>query len=156
ARKLRPYVGDEVLEINAGIGNLAGRLMARRVMYIAADKDPLHVHALRNRFLRTPNVAVQRIDAEDPTGFADLEASVDTVLCIALLEDTEDPDAVLDRLATTLKPGGRIVVLVPNLPALFGTLDRNLEHRRRYDAGSLERLLSVHGFAVERVESFNK
>src|ERR1041385_4587554 len=50
ARKLRPYIGDSVLEINAGIGNLAGRLMARRVMYIAADKDPLHVHSLRNRF----------------------------------------------------------------------------------------------------------
>src|SRR5215468_9438404 len=87
ARKLRPYVGDEVLEINAGIGNLAGRLMARRVMYIAADKDPLHVHALRNRFLRTPNVAVQRIDPEDQDGFADLEGLVDTVLCIDLFED---------------------------------------------------------------------
>jgi glycosyltransferase involved in cell wall biosynthesis len=156
ARKLRPYVGDEVLEINAGIGNLAGRLMARRVMYIAADKDPLHVHALRNRFLRTPNVAVQRIDPDDPAGFADLESSVDTVLCIDLLEDIEDPDQVLERLSATLKPGGRMVVLVPNLPALYGTLDRRLDHKRRYDSDSLARLLAAHGFAVDRMESFNK
>ena len=62
ALKLRPYVGDEVLEIGAGIGNLTGRLMSRRMLYVAAEKDPLHLHALRNRFLRTPNVAVQRID----------------------------------------------------------------------------------------------
>ena len=64
ARKLRPHVGDTVLEVGAGIGNLAGRLMARRLLYVAAEKDPLHLHALRNRFLRTPNVVVQRIDPE--------------------------------------------------------------------------------------------
>jgi glycosyltransferase involved in cell wall biosynthesis len=156
ARKLRPYVGDEVLELNAGIGNLTGRLMSRRVMYIAADKDPLLVHALRNRFLRTPNVAVQHIDPDSPAGFNGLENSVDTVLCIDLLEDIEDPDQVLHRLAAVLKPGGRIIVLAPNLPGLLGTLDRNLGHKRRYNSGSIMRLLAAHGFTVDRVESFNK
>src|SRR5215218_157778 len=56
AKTLRPYVGDTVLEIGAGIGNITGRLMSRRLLYVAAEKDPLHLHALRNRFLRTPNV----------------------------------------------------------------------------------------------------
>src|SRR4051795_4770302 len=115
ALKLRPYVGDEVLEINAGIGNLAGRLMSRRTLYVAAESDPLHLHALRNRFLRTPNVAVQRIDPSSPAAFMDLENSFDTVLCIGVLEDVEDPDAVLSRLARTLKPEGRMVVLAPNI-----------------------------------------
>src|SRR5215468_9722588 len=78
ARKLRPHVGDSVLEIGAGIGNIAGRLMTRRVLYVASEKDPLHVHAMRNRFLRTPNVVVQQIDPEDPAGFAGLENTVDT------------------------------------------------------------------------------
>src|SRR5271166_1613034 len=52
ARQLRPHVGDAVLEVAAGIGNLSGRLMARRMLYVAAERDPLHLHALRNRFLR--------------------------------------------------------------------------------------------------------
>src|SRR5215471_7129522 len=64
ARKVRPYVGDEVLEVGAGIGNLTGRLMARRMLYVAAETDSLYLHALRNRFLRTPNVTVQKIDPE--------------------------------------------------------------------------------------------
>ena len=59
ARKLRPHVGGEVLEVGAGIGNITGRLMGRRTLYVAAEKDPLHLHALRNRFLRTPNVVVR-------------------------------------------------------------------------------------------------
>ena len=56
ARVVRPHLGDTVLELGAGIGNLSGRLMSRRLLYVAAEKDPLHLHALRNRFLRTPNV----------------------------------------------------------------------------------------------------
>ena len=91
ARKLRPHLGDTVLEIGAGIGNLTGRLMARRVLYVAAEKDPLHLHALRNRFLRTPNVVVQRIDPEAPEDLAGLENCFDTVLCLNVLEYLEDP-----------------------------------------------------------------
>src|SRR5258706_4781383 len=56
ARTLRPYLGDTVLEIGAGIGNIAWRLMSRRLHYVAAERDPLYLHALHNRFLRTPNV----------------------------------------------------------------------------------------------------
>ena len=107
ARKLRPFVGDNVLEVGAGIGNLAGRLMGRRMLYVAGEKDPLHLHALRNRFLRTPNVVVQRIDPESPEDFAGLENCFDTVLCINVLEYMQDPAAVLHSLNTTLKKGVR-------------------------------------------------
>jgi 16S rRNA A1518/A1519 N6-dimethyltransferase RsmA/KsgA/DIM1 with predicted DNA glycosylase/AP lyase activity len=66
-------VGDSVLEVGAGIGNIAGRLISRRTLYVAAEKDALHLHALHNRFLRTPNVTVQRLDPEVPEDFAGLE-----------------------------------------------------------------------------------
>ena len=85
-RKLRPHVGDAVLEVGAGIGNIAGRLMGRRLLYVAAEKDPLHLHALRNRFLRTPNVVVQRLDPEVPQDLAGLANCFDTVLCLNVLE----------------------------------------------------------------------
>ena len=45
------------------------------------------------------------------------------------------PAAVLDSLRATLKPGGALVVLVPNGPRLFGSLDRSLGHKRRYQRG---------------------
>jgi glycosyltransferase involved in cell wall biosynthesis len=153
---VRPYLGDAVLEVNAGIGNLSGRLMARRVLYVAAEKDPLHLHALRNRFLRTPNVVVQRIDPEVPQDLAGMEACFDTVLCLNVLEYLDDPGAVLRSLSTTLKPGGRLVALMPHSPALFGSLDRSMGHKRRYSAESARRLLEEQGFVVERVADINK
>src|ERR1051326_2707809 len=90
ARILRPHIGDTVLEIGAGIGNITGRLMSRRLLYVAAEKDPLHLHALRNRFLRTPNVVVQRLDPEVPQQFGSLERCFDTVLCVNVLEYVQD------------------------------------------------------------------
>jgi SAM-dependent methyltransferase len=125
-------------------------------MYVAAEKDPLHLHALRNRFLRTPNVVVQRIDPERPGDLAELENCFDTVLCLNVLEYLDDPDAVLDALGATLRPGGAMVVLVPNVPGVYGTLDRSLGHKRRYSRASIGELLGAHGFTVESVEVLNK
>jgi hypothetical protein len=49
-----------------------------------------------------------------------------------------------------------MVVLVPNLPAAYGTLDKSLGHHRRFDKYSLTQLLTGHGYTLERIESFNK
>jgi SAM-dependent methyltransferase len=149
-------MGDTVLEVRAGIGNVTGRLMGKRLAYVAAEKDPLYLHALRNRFLRTPNVTVQQLDPENGDDLAGLEQCFDTVLCLNVLEYVEDPAPMLDRLSATLKPGGVIVVLVPQGPRLYGTLDQSLGHKRRYVAAEARAMLEERGFAVEKLYNFNK
>src|SRR5579862_2674017 len=46
-RVLRPSLGDTVLEIGAGLGDWTGRLMGKKFLYVAAEKDPVYMHALR-------------------------------------------------------------------------------------------------------------
>ena len=99
ARLLRPHLGDAVLEVGAGIGNLTGRLMGSAQLYVAAEKDPLHLHALRNRFLRTPNVMVQRLDPEDAGGPGGPRAAVRYHLCLNVLEYLKDPRGLAGRHA---------------------------------------------------------
>jgi len=111
---------------------------------------------LRNRFLRTPNVVVQRIDPESPQDLAGLENCFDTVLCINVLEYIDDPAAVVRSLSATLKPGGTLIVLVPRGPGLYGTLDRSLGHKRRYGTGDARQLMESQGFAVDQIFGFNK
>jgi SAM-dependent methyltransferase len=156
AHKLRPHVGDTVLEVSAGIGNMSGRLMGRRLLYMAAEKDPLHLHALYNRFLRTPNVVVRSMNPEAAGDLAGLESSFDTVLCLNVLEYLDDPGALIESLRGTLKEGGALLILVPQGRRLFGSLDRRLGHKRRYNLPELRALLESHGFAVETVHDFNK
>ena len=155
-RVLRPHLGDTVLELGAGIGNISGRLMGRRLQYVAAEKDPLYLHALNNRFLRTPNVSVRRVDPEQPADFRNIGGPFDTVLCVNVLEYAEAPEQLLRSAAEILKPKGSIVLLVPQGPALFGSLDQALGHRRRFSKSELGPSLAKHGFRVQRMYQLNK
>jgi SAM-dependent methyltransferase len=156
ARIVRPHLGDTVLEVGAGIGNMAARLMARRLQYVAGEKDPLYLHTLSNRFLRTPNVTVRRIDPDRSEDFADLERAFDTSLCLNVLEYSACPDNTIRCLIRALKPNGRLIVLVPQGNNLYGTLDEALGHRHRFSIAELRHLLETQGLYVEKVYDFNK
>ena len=156
ARVLRPYLGDTILELGAGIGNLSGRLMGRRLHYVATEKDPLYLHALHNRFLRTPNVSVLKLDPERPEDFAEAGGPFDTVMCVNVLEYAADPGALLESANRALKPGGSIVLLAPQGPALFGSLDKTLGHLQRFSKSELNTMLHTHGFSVRHMVNLNK
>src|SRR5262249_35661819 len=140
----------------AGIGNLTGRLMSRKLSYLAAEKDPLYLHALRNRFLRTPNVTVRQLDPENPPTHLGWSDQFDTALCINVLESVKDPAAVLGSVRGWVKPGGNVIVLVPQGKALFGSLDRALGHQHRFSVREVSELLTGAGFRMERVYQLNK
>ena len=156
SRVLRPHLGDTVLELGAGIGNVAGHLMGRRLYYVVAEKDPLYLHSLHNRFLRTPNVEVLELDPEIPEDYQRVGGPFDTVLCVNVLEYVEDPSTVIGSAVSALKPGGSLIVLVPQSPSLFGTLDQAIGHRRRFSTSQLRALLEQNGLAVKEMRQLNK
>src|SRR5439155_66609 len=59
------------------------------------------------------------------------------------------------RMHDLLQPGGRLVLLVPSLRALYGTLDEALGHFRRYVPAELSEKLRVAGFRLRHIEYFN-
>jgi glycosyltransferase involved in cell wall biosynthesis len=155
-RVLRPYLGDTVLEIGAGLGNMTGRLMGKKLRYVAGEKDPLYLHALRNRFLRTPSVTVCQLDPESPADFEPWKGQFESVLCVNLLETVQDPKAVLKSMAACLKPGGALLALVPQGRSLYGTLDKGMGHQRRFDAPEMGAMLAELGLRVEHQHQINK
>jgi glycosyltransferase involved in cell wall biosynthesis len=153
---LRPHLGDRVLELNAGIGTMSGRLLGRRLQYYATERDPLYLHALNNRFLRTPHVQVRELNPENARDYAQLEQRFDTVLCLNVLEYAEDPEAVVRSACSVLDDGGALVVLAPQGRALFGSLDRTMGHRRRFAAADVEQILKNSGLSIERSYQVNR
>jgi len=156
ADTISPFVGKRVLEVGAGIGNLTRRLCVRRKLYIATDYDPEHLEQLRKKFQHRPAVRIQKLDAEAPSDFEPFAGSVDSVICLNVLEHLEHDADVLRRILTLLEPGGRLVLLVPNGPAAYGTLDTAVGHFRRYTREGLATLLANTGYELEKMISFNR
>ena len=152
---LRPFVGDRVLEIGAGIGNLTSQFIPRE-LYVASDLNPSYLQYLRSYSFGKPYLRVLKIDASDPADFSGLEGQFDTALMINVLEHVPDPHAALRSLYNSLEPGGRAVILVPQHPWLYGTFDQVLEHRERYTAEQLQGALEAAGFRVEQIFDFNR
>jgi glycosyltransferase involved in cell wall biosynthesis len=154
-RTLAPYVGDHVLEIGAGIGTLTNELIPRQ-SYLASDINPSYLSYLRSYSIGKPYLGVRGINAAVPADFAGLEEEFDTALMINVLEHVPDEQVTLRNIRSTLKPGGRTVILVPQHPALYGSLDRALEHRERYTRTSLRQGLERAGFRVDQIFDFNR
>jgi glycosyltransferase involved in cell wall biosynthesis len=156
ASLIRPYLGDSVLEMGAGLGTVTGRLMGRRLHYLACEKDPLYLQALQNRFLRTPSVEVRKADPAVPDDFNGLDGQFDTVLCMNVLEYLDSPEVAIKTAAKCLRQGGRVVVLTPQNQRLFGSLDHTMGHKRRYQLKDLNAMLSAAGFEIETTHQLNK
>ncbi len=77
--------------------------------------------------------------------------SLEAVLNCDVLEHTPDDRAALAELVRVLKPGGIIVLTVPAHEFLWSEHDEALEHRRRYSARQLRRLLQESGMEVAKL-----
>jgi hypothetical protein len=71
-----------------------------------------------------------------------------------VLEHIDDDEGVLEQLAIASKPGGGILLTVPQHPWLWSASDEYGEHKRRYRRGELVAKVTAAGFEVRRVTSF--
>jgi SAM-dependent methyltransferase len=151
--RLRPWVGRRVLEIGSGIGNLSAFLLDRERL-VLTDTALDYLERLRARFAGHPNVGVAHLYLpDDHAGLAG--ERFDTIICLNVLEHVEDDHRSLVVMRRLLEPGGRLVLLVPALSALYGTLDVALGHHRRYGRRDLTAKFAAAGLKVRHLEYFN-
>ena len=155
ADEIFPFVGDRVLEIGSGIGNISLQLLPRD-FYMCSDIDSLYLHTLKNLFGHRPNVKVRYLDISATDNVPAMENKFDTVLCLNVLEHIEDDTSALKNIYELLNPRGRLILLVPNAPLLFSSLDEAVGHFRRYAKNGIKGLFKEVGFDVERIWYFNR
>ena len=151
---LGPYVGDRVLEVGAGTGNMSVNLMPRSI-YWATDVNPSYLEYLVTLRATRPYMRVAHTNAMDAATFPTGQR-FDTVVCLNVIEHVQDDVAALWNIRDALEHGGRAVILVPCGPGLYGSLDEVLGHFRRYTEKQLRDVAGQAGFQVERVLKFNR
>jgi SAM-dependent methyltransferase len=156
ADTIRPFLGRRVLEIGAGMGNLTRPLSLGRDRYVASDVDPTHLARLKATLQHRANVEIHSGDATRSEDFERFRESMETVVCLNVMEHVDDDLACARNMYAVLAREGRAVVLVPQGPRAFGRLDEVLGHRRRYTREGLKNVLEHAGFSVDEVIGFNR
>jgi glycosyltransferase involved in cell wall biosynthesis len=151
------YLGDRILEVGAGVGNQT-QYFIDRDRVVASDIEAHYVDELRAKFGHKPGVRVASFRFPlDADALADLgRERIDTVVCLNVLEHIEDDRAALEDFARILPPGGHLVLIVPSMPSLYGSLDVHLHHYRRYERERLRRLLTETGFEADTLRYMNR
>jgi SAM-dependent methyltransferase len=151
---MEPFVGRRILEVGSGTGLLT-RYLASRGDLVATDLDAEYVELLGRTFAGNPHVAVRQLDL-GRLADADLErGTFDTVICSNVLEHIEDDQQALGAMRELLAPGGRVVLVIPAIKALYGEIDRAIHHFRRYSTEEIAEKLEAAGLAVEHLSYFN-
>jgi glycosyltransferase involved in cell wall biosynthesis len=152
---IRPFVGDHVLEIGSGVGSIANQFIPRH-LYVATEVNPNYLTYLRSYAIGKPYLHVMELDPAKPDGFKGLEGQFDTVIALNVLETLEDPAASLVAAYNALRPGGRIILQIPQGKRRFGTLDQERGRRTRFEADEVRQMIEAAGFSVEHLADFNR
>ena len=122
---------------------------------IALEADDDYAARLVTRFEGEPRVRTLHSSVEDTDWGALGKERLDSVVLSNVLEHIEDDAAAICNFPKEQHKGGTMVVLVPALPPLFGTLDEAVGHFRRYMPATLRGVIEGNGFHVERLEWMN-
>ncbi|MDZ7339391.1 MAG: glycosyltransferase [candidate division KSB1 bacterium] len=151
--RIRPFLGQRLVELGAGLGNMSALLTRLQRPVVLTEINPHYLEYIRERFCGNPYVTVVEHDIVDQA-LSEL-GTFDTALCINLLEHVEQDLQVLRTVHAGLEPGGRLILVVPAHPALYGSLDRALGHVRRYKKAELAKLVVDAGFEIEQLYYHN-
>jgi SAM-dependent methyltransferase len=99
---------------------------------------------------RLPDVELVELDARD----LQYESEFDVVGAFDVLEHVDDDELVLAQMVRATRPGGGVLLLVPQHRWLWSEHDEIVEHRRRYTRKELLAKAERAGLEVVEVTSF--
>jgi glycosyltransferase involved in cell wall biosynthesis len=153
--KFKPFLGRRVLEIGSGIGNITKFLLDRDLI-IATDVEPKYINLLENTFGKYRKFVIEKLDISGSNTERYRSYHIDSVICFNVLEHIKEDEKALKNIFNLLEPKGRLLLLVPSYRWLYGSLDRHLDHQRRYGGKELKKKLEAEGFKVILLKHFNR
>jgi len=147
-RLVAPELGRRIVEVGCGVGNFTEFVLGREAV-LAVDIDAECIERVRGRYAGEENLRAVVCDAESGEFSTLASFQADSCVCLNVLEHMRDDRKALSNIASILVPGGAIVLLVPAFARLYGPIDKNLGHYRRYSLRSLRELSAATGLRVK-------
>ncbi len=146
-------IGKRAVEAGAGIGTVSDLILrrARPRELLLIEPDDGNARMLRQHFQKDDRVVVHHGYLEDLAS----SLKADSVIAVNVLEHVERDADFLRAAHEALVDSGYLLLLVPALPAIFGSLDRAFDHFRRYTRSGLRKQLLDAGFEIETLRYLN-
>jgi SAM-dependent methyltransferase len=153
------HLRGRVLEIGAGIGTYAHLYLDNVDSAVLLEPAKNLTTQLTQSFRGSDKVRIvsRPLTEACEDGYSELQAgSFDAILSINVLEHVDDDLGMLRTACELLRPGGTLLLFVPALGWLYGSLDRLVEHRRRYSLRQLRALLDSARFETFQMRYFDR
>ncbi|GIH11676.1 hypothetical protein Rhe02_97430 [Rhizocola hellebori] len=147
---VRPYLGDDPLEIGSGIGYYAALWLDDVSHFTVTEGDESRLLALKNRFAGEPKVTVRELLL--PT---EMKAAHSSIVALNVWEHIDDQVGALRSAQDLLAPGGKVVLVVPAFEFAMSRFDREIGHVRRYTTASMRAALTEAGLEIDELRYVN-
>lgn len=154
ARLVEPALGRRVLEVGCGVGSFTAQLLNREAV-LATDATDDMVERTKSRTRGQTNLEVKTIDVMSPEFLRLRDWQANSCVAMNVLEHIEDDVKAVQQMSAVLAPGGRIFLFVPAAPGLYGPVDANLGHVRRYTKQGLITIAEQAGLSIETLRRIN-
>lgn len=138
-----------MLEIGCGTGCVLSHL-EQRFPNITFTGSEIYSAGAAIAANRVKQAAIIQMDARNIPFYQEF----DIVSAFDVLEHIPDADAVLRETYKAVKPGGGLIITVPQHPFLWSQEDEASCHIRRYTAPGLKKSVQDAGFNIVRSTSF--
>lgn len=149
---LRKYFPNakSLLEIGCGTGYVLAGIREKfpRVRLVGSD---VFTDGLVFAKARLPDVELYQMDARS----IPFEREFEVVGAFDVLEHLVEDDMALAQMFNATRPGGGLLVTVPQQRYLWSASDEHAMHQRRYSYAELRQKAETAGFQIERITSFN-
>ncbi|MCX7824756.1 MAG: class I SAM-dependent methyltransferase [Verrucomicrobiae bacterium] len=146
---LRP---GATLEVGSGHGRYTRLLAPLAEEVIVSDIDPVAVESIRQELAGLSNVRFLVMEGIVPERVG---RPVQNIVLVNILEHIEKDADFIAGCRKVLAPDGVLVIFAPAFPCLYGPMDAQAGHFRRYSRAGLRALLETQGLRVERLRYFN-
>lgn len=154
---IAPWLKGNTLEIGSGIGNITMYILgaAKNVRSLTCiDINPNCCGYLRQQSRLIPHEIKLGVINTD---FMDMPMTekFDSIFSFNVLEHIKDDAAALRKMKDLLNPGGKILGFVPAIKGLYGSIDKKLNHYRRYSKRDLVDKIAKSGLDIIHIRYYN-
>jgi SAM-dependent methyltransferase len=150
---LRTYfpTASNILEVGCGTGSVLLALH-RAMPKLRLVGSELHPRGLQIARKRLDDALLVQLDARRIPA----RSEFDVIGAFDVIEHINEDDAVLAQMHSAIKPGGGLIITVPQHRWLWSETDDAAHHVRRYERGEVERKLckAASGFRILRSTSY--